>query len=266
MTHASRVPVLMYHRVGEARNEWEARYAISATRFAAHMCAIARAGYCPVTIDALVDWLDGGRPLAQGALLITFDDGFRSVREHALPVLERRGWPFTVFLVSDLIGQTDEWTRAANPDGVTHPLLDREDIHDMQNRGCSFHSHTRSHPSLPDLDDDRLAEELLGSRQELAALVGRPVDFLAYPFGHHDERVEAAAHAAGYRAAFSTQPGFNRQEVNRLRIRRLDIAGTDSPGMLLRKIRLGSNDGSLEKTISYYLQRFTSRLPGRAMR
>lgn len=262
MTVAKRVPVLMYHRVGEAQNPWEARYAIHPIAFAAHMQALAHAGYHAVSIDALMDWLDGGPPLPAGACLITFDDGFRGVRDHALPVMERLGWPFSVFLVSDLIGSHDLWTRNVNPSGTTYPLLDAGEIHDMLCRGVSFQSHTRSHRSLPSLSDAELVSELGGSRQALAELLGRDVEYLAYPFGHLDERVEAAASRAGYRAAFSTQPGFNRTDVNHFRIRRIDIFGTDNPAMLLRKIRLGSNDGSLAHATRYYLNRLTSRVLG----
>ena len=261
MTGAMRVPVLMYHRVGEAHNDWEARYCISPANFAAHMQALARKGYRAIEIDALVDWLVGGPPLPEGAVLVTFDDGFRGVREHALPVMERLGWPFTVFLVSDLIVKEDYWTRAANPAGVTYPLLDAREIHDMQQCGISFHSHTRSHASLPTLDDDALAAELIGSRQALAELLGHEVSYLAYPYGHVDERVVAAARAAGYRAAFSTRSGFNRRDVNLYQIRRIDVFGTDSPTMLLRKVRLGCNDGSLGHTAHYYIERIKSRLP-----
>lgn len=262
MKHAARVPVLMYHRVGQAGNAWEARYCISPDNFAAHMRALARKGYRAVDIDALVDWLEGGPPLPEGALLVTFDDGFRGVREHALPVLEALSWPFTVFLVSDLIGQQDHWTRASNPDGVTHPLLDADEIRDMQARGVSFHSHTRSHASLPTLDDSQLADQLAGARAALAGLLGHDVPYLAYPFGHLDERVEAATRAAGYRAAFSTQPGFNRRDVNRFRIRRIEVFGTDTAAMLLRKVKLGSNDGSLGHATRYYLDRLKARMTG----
>lgn len=262
MSQTQRVPVLMYHRVGKAHNAWEARYAISADGFAAHMRALATAGYRPVEIDAFVDWLEGGATLPAGAFLLTFDDGFQGVREHALPVLESLHWPFTVFLLSDLIGEQDVWTRASNPSGQTYPLLNAAEIRDMQERGCSFHSHTRSHASLPTLSDAGLADQLAGSRRALAELLGHPVDYIAYPFGHLDERVVAATRAAGYRAAFATQPGFNRQDVDRYRIRRLDVFGTDTSAMLLRKIRFGSNDGSLAQVVRYFLERLRSRLPG----
>jgi peptidoglycan/xylan/chitin deacetylase (PgdA/CDA1 family) len=254
----------MYHRVGDAHNAWEARYAISPKRFAAHMRMLARQGYYAVDINSVVNWLEGGPALPEGAFLLTFDDGFLGVHNHAWPVLRTLDWPFTVFLVADCIGGQDRWTRTSNPSGTTYPLLGAAHIHAMHAEGVSFHSHTRSHASLPKLDDVGLADELTGSRVMLAEMLGRPVDYIAYPFGHLDERVEAATQSAGYRAAFSTQPGFNRRDVNRFRIRRLDIFGTDTPAMLLRKIRLGSNDGSLGHAARYYWNQLTGRLPGAA--
>lgn len=261
MSGAARVPVLMYHRVGDVRDAGEARHAISAANFAAHMHALARAGYRAVGIDALVEWILRGSPLPAGAVLITFDDGFRGVRDHALPVLERLNWPFAVFLVSDLIGAEAEWMRRSDRRSAPYPLLNIDEIRDMQNRGCSFHSHTRSHANLPTLDDRELDSELRGSRTRLQELLDDEVRYLAYPFGRADERVEAATRAAGYTAAFTTESGFNRQGVNRFRIRRLDVYGSDTAAMLMRKIHLGSNDGSLGEMVAYYLRRVASRLP-----
>jgi peptidoglycan/xylan/chitin deacetylase (PgdA/CDA1 family) len=252
----------MYHRVGAAANAWERKYCVAPERFAAQMDALAAQGLRAVPLQELLAWLDGGPAPAPGSFVLTFDDGFAGVHEHALPVLERHGWPFTVFLVSDLIGQRDEWTRAENPSGTTHSLLDAPTIRAMQARGVDFQSHTRSHASLPALNDTALADQLAGSRAALGALLGHEVRYLAYPFGHVDDRVEAAARAAGYRAAFSTQAGFNRRGVNTFRIRRLDVYGSDTPAMLLRKVRLGSNDGGLSDAAAYYLRRAASRLPG----
>jgi hypothetical protein len=72
--------------------------------------------------------------------------------------------------------------------------------------------------------------------------------------------VAEAARRAGYRGAFSTQPGFNRREVDRFRIRRIDVYGTDTPAMLLRKVRLGTNDGTLSALARYYAGRVKARL------
>ncbi len=257
--YAQQVVVLMYHRVGIAQNAWEQKYCVSPERFASQMSTLAKRGMNAVEIHDFIAWLEGEKELPEGSFLITFDDGFRGVLDYALPVLEQRRWPATVFLVSDLIGKQDEWTRPVNPDGATYPLLNTEEIRDMAGRGMTFHSHTRTHASLPTLDDIGLADELAGSRATLRDLFGYKSEYLAYPFGHLDARVEQATHSAGYRAAFSTQPGFNRRDVNRFRIRRLDVFGTDSPAMLLRKIKFGSNDGSVNGMARYYWNRFSMR-------
>ena len=170
---AQRIPVLMYHRIGTAHNEWERKYCVSPETFAAHMDTLARSGWKAISIDNFFAWLDGGAKLPEGAFLLTFDDGFLGVHDHAAPVLRRLGWPATVFLVSALIGQRDTWCATHNPDGHTYPLMDRSQILALREQGFSFHSHTRNHADLPTLDDDALVDQLAGARKDLAALLER---------------------------------------------------------------------------------------------
>lgn len=250
-----RVPVLMYHRIGPSENAFELRYGISAARFAAHMDALAGAGYRAIAAADLLAWLDGGAAPPPGSFVLSFDDGFQGLHPHAAPLLAARAWPYTVFLVADLIGKEDEWTRRENPAGRCHGLLDAREIAEMKGMGASFQSHSLAHRSLVTLDDATLLDDLVRARERLQDLLDDPVDYLAYPFGHTDARVQAAARQAGYKAGFSTQPGFNRRDVDRYRIRRLDIAGDDSPAVLLRKMRFGSNDGRITQSFKYYLSR-----------
>lgn len=257
---AVRVPVLMYHRVGEAHNDWERKYCVGAQRFSEHMLALAGAGWRAVPIDDFFAWLDGRLELPEQSFLLTFDDGFLGVHEHAAPVLAKLGWPATVFLVSQLIGQRDTWCETHNPSGVTYPLMDASHIRQLRGQGFSFHSHTRNHADLPTLDDTLLRDQLAGSREDLQALLGEEAAYLAYPYGRYDDRVLQAARTAGYRAAFSVQPGFNRRDVERFRLRRLDVFGTDSAAALRRKITLGSNDGSLAHSLRYRAGRVLARL------
>jgi peptidoglycan/xylan/chitin deacetylase (PgdA/CDA1 family) len=263
-----RALVLMYHRIGEVRTAAEARYSITASRFAEHMHALSRRGYRAVPVEALVAWIGGGPPLRGRDFVLTFDDGFLGVRDHALPVLEQLGWPFAVFLVTDMLGGVDAWQRNDGSTGGRQALLSAADVRAMGLRGGSFHSHTRRHLSLPTLGDGELADELIGSRNALSALLGAGAGdgdtYLAYPYGHVDDRVAAAARQAGYKAGFSVQSGFNRRGTDPFRIRRLDVFGTDTPGMLLRKLRFGSNDGGLGATLRYYARRISGRLTARS--
>ena len=254
------VPVLMYHRIGEARNEWERRYCISATRFARHMDALARAGWHALALDDFFAWLDGRLEFGRPSFLLTFDDGFRSVHDHAAGILRAKGWPATVFLVSGLLGATDEWCATRNPAGSTYSLMGAREIDRLRADGFTFQSHTRTHADLTVLDDAALDQELTGSRSDLQDVLGERIDCLAYPYGKFDDRTVEAARASGYRAAFSTRPGFNRVGVHPYCIRRLEVYGTDSASALKRKMMLGSNDGSVGHALRYGWSRIAARL------
>jgi peptidoglycan/xylan/chitin deacetylase (PgdA/CDA1 family) len=60
-----------------------------------------------------------------------------------------------------------------------------------------------SHPHLTLLSDAELARELEDSKEEIEAELGRTCGDLAYPYGEHDQRVHAAARAAGYDHAYA---------------------------------------------------------------
>ncbi|HNU10247.1 MAG TPA: polysaccharide deacetylase family protein [Rubrivivax sp.] len=260
MDAADRIPVLMYHRIGEIYHPAERRYCVTPDRFDAQMSFLARRGYRAVPIEALVAWLENGSPLCEGDFVLTFDDGYKGVLDYAAPVLDRLNWPFTVFLVTDLLGQCDAWPRNDGSDSAAHPLLTADDVVSMAARGVSFHSHTCRHRSLRTLDDDTLRHELMASRDALRQLLGTGDHYIAYPYGHVDDRVARAARESGYTAGFSVRSGFNRTDVDRFRIRRLDVAGTDTPAALLRKMKMGSNDGSRRAALRYMTQRLADRL------
>jgi len=246
----------MYHRVGTPYYAADRTYCIEPARFSAHMRALAARGWRPLPVADFLDWLEYGAPVpAPRSFVLSFDDGFGGVYEHAWPVLRELGWPATVFLVAELIGDYDRWMQQPGLARPLTPLLTMAQIAEMAAGGISFHSHGANHRSLTALDRDALTKEVSGSRERLRALLGSPVEFFAYPYGHHDSQVVDAVQAAGYRAAFSVQPGFNRRGVDRYRIRRLDVFGDDSTRALLRKLAFGTNDGSLRAVCRYYWSR-----------
>jgi peptidoglycan/xylan/chitin deacetylase (PgdA/CDA1 family) len=51
-----------------------------------------------VSLEEIVQALDGGRPLPERALVVTFDDGLREQYEHAWPILQRLGAPAIFFI------------------------------------------------------------------------------------------------------------------------------------------------------------------------
>jgi peptidoglycan/xylan/chitin deacetylase (PgdA/CDA1 family) len=110
-------------------------------------------------------------------------------------------------------------------DGV---YLSRQEIESLPD-WVEVGSHSVEHYCLPALNDAELSQELAAAAADLAAVRGRPVVSLAYPFGKtwaFDDRVVAFARATGHVAALTTLPGKVRQGSDPFRLPR--IAGTPS--------------------------------------
>lgn len=101
MNVAQRIPVLMYHRVGETHNSWERRYCIAPEQFRLHMRQLANNGMVTCSLTEFFAWLSGEKLLPEGSFLLTFDDGFLGVFEYAVPVLQELGWSATIFLLAN---------------------------------------------------------------------------------------------------------------------------------------------------------------------
>lgn len=256
---ASRIPVLMYHRIGDQTTPWDRHYSVSPRNFAKQMERLARNGYRACSLGDFVGWLNNAAALPEKSLLITFDDGFCGVHDHAFPVLRALGWPFTVFMVSGKVGQAADWDLPLQPTDRSRRLMERRSLEALLSGGASIESHGATHVDLTSLSDEHLAQEMTNSRDSLTSLSGHPVQTIAYPYGKYDARVIRFARAAGYQTGFSVNPGFNRRQTEQMELRRLDVFGTDSPSQLLRKVRFGSNDGSWDQDIRYLMRRLTDR-------
>ena len=142
-------------------------------------------------------------------VVVTFDDGYRSVLELAKPILDHHGLPGTLFVPSDWPGASEpmRWPGIDRWLGTPHEhelqSLSWGELRDLADAGWEIGSHTCSHPHLTELDDAALAHELQASRSAVEARLGLPCTSLAYPYGSVDGRVEQATRAAGYRAAGS---------------------------------------------------------------
>lgn len=188
--------------------------------FAAEMQALRRSGYHGVTLQEVWDaWHHGGL-LPSHPVVVSFDDGYYGEYRDALPTLRAMRWPAVLNLKLDNL---------ADLGGVRN-------VKRMIAAGWEIDSHTITHPDLTSLTDERLRYELAGSRARLQRLLGVPARFLCYPSGRFDARVIAAARAAGYRGATTTQPGLARRQ-DRYTLARVRVNGADTPQTLLARLR-----------------------------
>jgi peptidoglycan/xylan/chitin deacetylase (PgdA/CDA1 family) len=194
--------VLCYHALSE---RFPAQLSTTPARFASQMRRLARRGYQGVTFSEAVD-RPPGRTVA-----VTFDDGYRSVLQLGLPILQELGWPATIFVPTNFIGidRPMSWPGIERWLGGAHERellpLAWDELETLASHGWEVGSHTCSHPRLTELDDRTLARELSGSKASCELHLERPCSSLAYPYGDVDTRVARAAQAAGYEAAAALQ-------------------------------------------------------------
>jgi len=99
--------VVGYHRVVTDFNRSESLsispMLTSASTFEQHLDWIGRR-YRFVSLDELAVTLARGNTSSKPVAAITFDDGYRDVYQNAFPILQRKGIPSAVFVVTNLIG------------------------------------------------------------------------------------------------------------------------------------------------------------------
>ncbi len=217
------MPVLMYHVI--ARPIATAPYPdlyVPTPEFAVQMAWLKRNGFHSVTLKRVYDHWRTGKPLPARPIVLTFDDGSRSIYVHARPVLDRLGWPAVLNLkVENMKGQ---WGIAPRR------------VRKLIASGWELASHTVTHPDLTALGPSALNEEVAGSRQRLRQQFGVSVDFFCYPAGRYDAAVISAVQRAGYLGATSTRNGLA-QPSELYTLARVRIDGGDGASGLATKLR-----------------------------
>lgn len=192
--------VLCYHAVSE---RWPADLSVTPDALERQVGALLRRGYRAVTFAEAVAAGEGRR------LAVTFDDAYRSVRERALPILDRLGVPATLFVPTAYVGDerpmswpgVDRWLGGEHESELL--CLGVEGLADLRGHGWEIGAHTHTHPRLTTLAAEDLAAELERPRALLEQWLGAPCTTLAYPYGDVSPAVVTAAGAAGYEAAAS---------------------------------------------------------------
>jgi peptidoglycan/xylan/chitin deacetylase (PgdA/CDA1 family) len=190
----------------------------------------------------------GGFPRVP-TLTVTFDDGLRSVIRLALPVLRELQVPATVFVPTGFVdrGGPFVWPETESWLGTEHGHeldgMSWTELAELRNHGWEIGSHCVSHTRLTELDDAALAAELGESRAAIERKLG-PCRSVAYPYSDVDDRVAAAARAAGYEAGAAMLPLRHRGDP--LRFPRVPVPAME--GRLAHRLHLSRPVRALQST------------------
>ena len=197
-----RVAILGYHDFSETEPETAMR--IRTSKFRKQMEAIRMLGLTVISLNDFVAWKKGERDIPEKSVLLTLDDGWKSVYTDAFPILKEFGYPFTLYLYKNYV---DGGGKA-----LTTPM-----IKEMIAAGATIGSHSVSHPypatvkgfrkKGPDAYDAYLRKEMGESKRFLEARFKASASTYAYPGGFYTEEMLPLGREFGYTHLFTVLPG-----------------------------------------------------------
>ncbi len=207
------IPVLMYHSI-DLNPQKEDRLTVPPEVFERQMRFLKEHNYNVITLEEAADIIKNKRKAPAGAIVITFDDGYKNNYTYAFPILKKYNFPATVFVIVNEMN---------DPAGV---CLSWDDISAMQASGLiTIGSHTFTHPLLTELtSQERIKNEIAGSKIALEEKLGREVNAFCYPAGRFNEKIKQVVIDAGYQVAVATNPGKKSSDDDIFAFKRLRIS------------------------------------------
>jgi peptidoglycan/xylan/chitin deacetylase (PgdA/CDA1 family) len=229
LTGSSYVVVAVHGIAGEGKPTKE-RLTIPAQRLERQLRLLRLLRWHPLAADELLAFHDGPEvTLPRRRYVLAVDD----VSRDAVIALERRAdIPPYVFVCTSGVGGRAWWAE-------DEQLATWDDLRALASIGGTIGSKGQHNTRLTRLSARTLERTLSGSLRELKAHVHVAFPLLAYPQGGHSSRVREAARQAGYRGAFTTQPGRNGAGTDLFCLREIAINNSDGPITVLWKAVTG---------------------------
>ena len=172
------VPILTYHSLDESG----AVTSVAPRDFREHMQILAERGFTGIGLSELLDGWHGPGKLPARPVVLTFDDGFANLLEHAAPILSGLNFHATVFVVSGRCGQMNDWPNQA-PNIPRLPLLSWSELAQMAKIGFEIGAHSVTHRPLTEIPQSEAVKEIVESKAAIEDRLGQVVQNFAYPFG-----------------------------------------------------------------------------------
>jgi peptidoglycan/xylan/chitin deacetylase (PgdA/CDA1 family) len=220
------LPILCYHHV-ESSGVEPGPVAIPIDLFKRHLDVLVRGGFATITLSHLVDVLDGNGVLPRRPVILTFDDGFQSFAENAMPAILARNMTAIVFVLADLLGAVSNWDKSKG-----HPsreMMGEDCLRHVLKAGMQVGVHGCKHRDLTVCSMDELIEELVRSKQKLEGMFGVGMEHFCYPYGRYSKAILSIVAKAGYRAAAALSTCEPTVTSNRYLLRRIALHGGDTP-------------------------------------
>ena len=238
----SRFAIFSLHTVAEATSDM----AVSERSLRAQLTGLLEAGYRCLDLSDALRVLSASEPLPQPAFCLTFDDGYRSVYDPGLQILEDLNLTATLFITVNFLdglvrppwhSRDAALLREYAVNAAQFQPLDWSQVREMMaGKRVRVGSHTLNHYMTGHLGEDDLRTEIRQSKEILENRLGVEIPCFAYPYGirpygAYSARSEAILREAGYRCSCTS---------------RISRAAVGTGAWLLPRISLVDSDTALD--------------------
>jgi len=158
---------------------------------------------------------------------VTFDDGLESVVENALPELETRQIPSTVFIVPESLGRAPMWMDVWSDSMNVQRVMSREQLLNVDSSLVTIGSHSLTHPNLARVGVAEATRQISDSRTMLREMLGREVLLFSFPYGAFNTNLIECCREAGYERVFTSLPTLALTKPGEFALGRISVEPTD---------------------------------------
>lgn len=204
--NSTTITVLMYHYIAKDKDNY---LCVSPETFEEQMQFLKDNNIQTLTMDEFYDIATNKKKAPKRSVVITFDDGYANNFYKAYPILKKYNFNATLFMITKNIGEKY--------------FLNESNIKEMDKDNIKVMSHTISHPYLEKLSEEEQTKELKESKERLEKLLGRNVEYLAYPHGTYSDKTIEISKSLGYKMALTTNYDFHEEGEDPFKISRLVV-------------------------------------------
>lgn len=223
----------MYHSIESMpKNTVMRSLHVSPGKFQLQMRILKLLGYRGLSIKDLKPYIEGEK--SGNVVGITFDDGYQNNLINAAPILLKNNFTATCYIVSEKIGQSNEWD--LNENITQRPLMSLDEINTWISLGMDIGAHTRNHIDLTSVSKETAKMEIEDSKNQLEALFNVPVTDFCYPFGRYNEQICQLVKDSDFRTATTMVRGKVNHKTDIYRLPRIPINHRTLPHLFLTKL------------------------------
>lgn len=221
------VPVLMYHHLLKASENTNHRnnQTVTPEEFKAQMDYLHQRGYETITTGQLEQYIRGNLNLPAKTVLVTFDDGLKSVYLYAYPILKANNMKATEFMITSRVTNTPSNFNPKKLQTLSKTEMARmSDVFEFQGHTNNLHNiDSKKRSMLLSKTSSQIKQDLTLNKKFLNAKV------FSYPFGQSNFKTVSALKQVGFTSAYTMDKGYVNIGDDVYKIKRFGI----EPGMSL---------------------------------